>query len=63
MDEEERAELIRRLFAVMTGKLEDAAADASEGQQGAAPIRFGGQRGFERRRRKSASSPRRPLYC
>lgn len=32
MDHEERAELVSRLFALMTGKLEDAAGDASEGQ-------------------------------
>ncbi|WP_016745731.1 hypothetical protein [Rhizorhabdus wittichii] len=32
MDREERAELVTRLFALMTGKLEDAAGGASEGQ-------------------------------
>lgn len=32
MDEEERRELVSRLFALMTGKLEDAAGLAAEGQ-------------------------------
>lgn len=32
MDREERAELVSRLFGLMTEKLEDAAGDASEGQ-------------------------------
>ena len=32
MDHEERAELVSRLFALMTGKLEDAAGEAAEGQ-------------------------------
>ena len=32
MDREEHRELIRRLFALMTGKLEDAAGVAADGQ-------------------------------
>lgn len=32
MEAEERSELVSRLFALMTAKLEDAAADAVEGQ-------------------------------
>ncbi|WP_084691236.1 hypothetical protein [Sphingomonas sp. SRS2] len=32
MDQEERAELVTRIFARITSKLEDAAADAMEGQ-------------------------------
>jgi hypothetical protein len=32
MDHEEQAELVARLFALMTGKLEDAASEAAEGQ-------------------------------
>jgi hypothetical protein len=32
MNHEERAELVARLFALMTGKLEDAAGEAVEGQ-------------------------------
>ena len=33
MDQEERAELVARLFAQMTGKLEDEAHEAAEGQR------------------------------
>lgn len=36
MDRDERAELVTRLFALMTSKLEDAAADAMQGQSGIA---------------------------
>lgn len=32
MDSGERSELVRRLFALMTAKLEDAAGEASDGQ-------------------------------
>jgi hypothetical protein len=32
MDEEERADLVARLFVLMTCKLEDAAGDAADGQ-------------------------------
>lgn len=32
MDDEARRDLLRRLFAAMTAKLEDAAGDAAEGQ-------------------------------
>ncbi|WP_340318016.1 hypothetical protein [Rhizorhabdus argentea] len=32
MDIEERAELVRRLFSLMTAKLEDAASEAVDGQ-------------------------------
>ena len=32
MDAEERSELVSRLFALMTGKLEDAAGEAADGQ-------------------------------
>ena len=32
MDDKERRELIRKLFAIITGKLEDAAGAAAEGQ-------------------------------
>jgi hypothetical protein len=33
MDDDERGELVRRLFYLMTAKLEDAAAQAAEGQR------------------------------
>ena len=33
MDHEERAELVTRLFAMMTSKLEDAAGEAGDGQR------------------------------
>ena len=32
MDAQERADLVARMFATMTGKLEDAAAEAVDGQ-------------------------------